>query len=74
MFFFVSQPVNITSNQVYLHITNFFFYNMKKITLFLLLVIASNAFSQTILKELSSWKFSKGENAAASLVNFDDAA
>jgi len=42
------------------------------ILLLLLLTYSSNSFSQTINKELSSWKFSKGEQITASQSNFDD--
>jgi len=48
--------------------------NMKR-TIFLLLLIYNVSISaQTVVKELDSWKFSKGENASASAVNFNDAA
>ena len=47
---------------------------MKKLTFLLFVVCTTNVFAQTIVKELNSWKFSKGENTAASAVRFNDTA
>jgi len=47
---------------------------MRKIILITLFIYCANLFSQTVVKELDSWKFSKGENVAASTVGFNDAA
>jgi beta-galactosidase len=45
---------------------------MKKIFLLLLLFCAANLFAQTVVKNLDSWKFSKGDNQSAPTVNFND--
>lgn len=47
---------------------------MKKLTFLLFVVCTTNVFAQTTVKELNSWKFSKGENTAASAVRFNDTA
>ena len=47
---------------------------MKKLTFLLFVVCTTNVFAQTIVKELNSWKFSKGENTAASAIRFNDTA
>lgn len=47
---------------------------MKKLIFLLFVVCTTNLFAQTIVKELNSWKFSKGENTAASAVRFNDTA
>lgn len=46
---------------------------MKKSFFLLLLVITTNLVAQTVVKELNAWKFSKGENSAASTIDFNDA-
>lgn len=46
---------------------------MKKIFLLLLLFCAANLFAQTVVKNLDSWKFSKGDNESAPTVDFNDA-
>ncbi|MDD3490422.1 MAG: beta-galactosidase GalB [Paludibacter sp.] len=45
---------------------------MKKIFLLLLLFCAANLFAQTSIRNLDSWKFSKGDNQSAPTVNFND--
>ncbi len=47
---------------------------MKKLIFLLFVACTINVFAQTIVKELDSWKFSKGENTAASAVGFNDVA
>ena len=47
---------------------------MKKITLLFLLICTVNISSQTIVKGLDSWKFSRTDNADASKIEFNDAA
>ena len=47
---------------------------MKKLIFLLFVVCTTNVFAQTTVKELNSWKFSKGENTAASAVRFNDTA
>ena len=46
---------------------------MKKIFLLLLLFCAANLFAQTVVKNLDSWKFSRGNNESAPTVDFNDA-
>jgi beta-galactosidase len=52
--------------------TNHLHMKLNKIFLLFLLIYCSNSFAQTINKELNVWKFSKGENPSASLIDFDD--
>lgn len=47
---------------------------MKKLIFLLFVVSTTSVFAQTTVKELNSWKFSKGENTAASAVRFNDTA
>ena len=44
----------------------------SKIFFLLLFIYSSSSVAQTEIKELDSWKFSKGENRTASLIEFDD--
>jgi len=47
---------------------------MKKIIFLLFVILTTNLVAQTVVKDLDSWKFSKGENTAASAVGFNDVA
>lgn len=46
---------------------------MNKLILSFLLFFSINIFSQTAIKDLVSWKFSKGDNESAPTVDFNDA-
>ena len=45
---------------------------MNKLILSFLLFFSINIFSQTAIKDLVSWKFSKGDNESAPTVDFND--
>lgn len=47
---------------------------MRKIIFLLFVVLTTNLVAQTVVKDLDSWKFSKGETANASAVDFNDVA
>lgn len=45
---------------------------MKKTTLLLCMLLSAGLFAQTSIRNLDSWKFSKGDNQSAPTVNFND--
>ncbi|MGQ8336763.1 DUF4982 domain-containing protein [Sunxiuqinia sp. A32] len=45
---------------------------LSKYFFLLFFMCTSTSFAQTVVKKLDTWKFSKGENTAASQIDFDD--